>query len=1425
MLSVKSISSGGGAGSAARYYDGLAKEDYYTHGGEPPGVWYGQHAERLGLDGQIREGELGRALEGYHPHTGEALAENAGADHKPGWDCTFSAPKSVSMAWAAGSDSMRAEISQMQREAVQEAISMAEREAFHTRTGHAGAEWVPHQDGVAAALFEHSTSREGEAQLHTHAVISNLTEDGKRLDFDSRWKMSLGAAYRTALADRLQQRGFVIERDGKSFRVRDIPKDLEKEQSTRREQIKEALAEKGLRGGKAAAVAALDTRREKGEVNRSELVQQTREIAAAHGVTPEKIDAMAQPGTVEKEPMLTQAEMLSEMTREASTVSEQQLHALVLQEAQGKLNLVDAQSYLQDLKQNPELIALQDAKGNIRYTSQEMYQLEKRIGEQSRAMAVDKQSHNVPERHLQAAMASRTLSDEQAKALAHITQPGRFALVEGTAGAGKSYMLDAARDAWQRAGYNVHGCALAGKAAEGLEKSSGIQSATIHSTLNKLESGALKLDSKSVMVVDEGGMVGSRLMAELQNYVDAAGGKLVIVGDTRQLQPIDAGGAMRAQRESVGEFAAMNEIRRQNDDAEKAMVLQAKAGEFGNVMQHLDERGRILQHQDRQAVAKAMADGVVKDMQAGKTSIAMAETRAAVRQINEEARAAAKAAGLVTGPEAKFQTEDRQELFAQGDRIIFMKNDRQLGVKNGTTGTVEKAEDGKLVVRLDDSAQKSPDGKPIPGTERQVMVDAGAYNEVRHGYAMTVHKSQGVTVDRAHYSPGGMTHAELAYVALSRHRETVHLHITPEQMKDLAGAMSESRAKGTSQDYSLYQPKEQNHVTYHPDDRIRAAQHAVAVSQSNTGEDRRAGPAESLASVRDLSRCDLVRDAARAEMHVQDHASHHVDRERGARGDMRRQGTGPDAPRAGTGRYEQLTRQIERDASLAGKALESYRRGDKAPPTGKALDKAIKTGEIRPTKDSSGRVYYQHRDGRVQARDLYREVRQTHSRNLNHALLTKTRYMKVDKTFAGIKYGSQILKSGGTLKSELAGKLRDQLKNKDSALGKALQKGENWQKAGTLESMVARGKMALQQRSERAQTVKDLEKQAAAPDRIKQEIQAARQQEQRQRQEWHADKQEPKRSERQQPEKQEQKQERQQPERDQKQPEKQETKQPERQETRQQEKAQPERQDAGKQPDKQEQRQQPERQEVRQADQKQPERQQPEKQPERQEVRQAEKQEPKRSERQQPEQPEKQAQKQERQPEREGQRQEPKQQPEKQEQRQPERRQPEKQSERQPADKQEQRQQPERQEQRQEPKQPERQEVRQPDRENRHERQQDAGKQPDRDRQPDRQPEQIRDPGREASEIARSLRDATPQTPEISRNHGPEQKTPGHESEASKENAKAKDGKESAREAGEIAKSLKEAKAPERQQQEKQQERQQAEKQPTPERDHGDRGR
>lgn len=998
MLSVSKIGAGASASAVANYHEKesgkASKEDYYS--AEKSGVWKGEMARELGIEGkQIEKGELLASMQGYNPKTQEGLASNAGEAHKAGWDCTFSAPKSVSLAWAFGDEKTRKALESAHSKAVERAVDYMQHDSkAFTNKDRAGENAGAAADKLLVATYQHGASREGDPQLHSHCIVMNMTtrEDGTTaaLDMDMRWKMAIGAAYRAELSAELQHQGYQIERDKDSFRIADVSKEHEQEFSKRREQIEKAMKEGGHHSAAAASVAALSTRKAK-ELTPEQLEASWKQAAKEIGWQSPSLDHQG-----EREAMPSHAELLDKLTVQASTMTEQQLQAEVFREAQGKLSLEEAKSYLADLKASPEIIHLESSKPSMlqrgtehdqenRYTSREMWHLEKNMGEQATRMAGER-DHQVKDASLQAATASRTLSDEQKAALKHITQDsGRIAVVQGTAGAGKSYMLDAAREAWERDGYTVRGAALAGKAAEGLEKSSAIPSQTLHSLALELQQGKTTLDAKTVVVVDESGMVGSRQMAELMNRADQAGAKVVLVGDTRQLQPIDAGGAMRSIQERVGR-AEMNEIRRQQTEEGRQMVQDLAAGRSDKALEALDKAGCIREYQNRDQVRQGAAKEVVSDLKEGKSAILLAETRAEVHKINQLAREDAKAAGLVKGGDKPFQTERGERQFAEGDRVIFLKNDRQLGVKNGTTGTVEKAREGRITVKTDDG--------------KTVKVNEVGYRDIDHGYAMTVHKSQGVTVDRAHYVPGQMSHRELAYVAASRHRESVHIHTTTEAKKDLVQSFEKSQSKGTSQDYKA---KEQAGI-HKPDPQVREK-----------------------------------------------------------------------APR------------IQRDAELARKALEAHKRGEKAL-DGKKLDKAIKEGKAHIEKDSKGRSYVVHKDGRAQCRDLSKQLRETKA-GLTTSYIKTDKHLKVAGINTGIKTGTQILKSQGYT-ARMASNIKKEI-NQDKkpsswikspirqVANKALTKAESWERAGKLESIGARVKMAVEERQAKNELLKDLKEQAA----------------------------------------------------------------------------------------------------------------------------------------------------------------------------------------------------------------------------------------------------------------------------------------------------------------------------------------------------------
>ncbi|MBZ9739763.1 MULTISPECIES: Ti-type conjugative transfer relaxase TraA [unclassified Mesorhizobium] len=383
------------------------------------------------------------------------------------------------------------------------------------------------------------------------------------------------------------------------------------------------------------------------------------------------------------------------------------------------------------------------------------------------------------------------LDIEQVDAIRHVTNDTAIAAVVGLAGAGKSTLLDGARRAWETDGRRVIGAALAGKAAEGLEDSSGIKSRTLASWELAWADGRDKLQKGDVLVVDETGMVSSEQLARVLKIVEHAGAKAVLVGDPMQLQPIQAGAAFRAIVERIG-FAELTGVRRQREAwARDASRLFAR----GKVEEALDayaQRDRILQLETRDAAIerivtdwgqareeyRARAERENRKL-SGSELLVLAQTNDDVRRLNDAIRTVMAGQGALR-EERAFQTERGARQFAIGDRMIFLENARFFEkraqhlavqhVKNGMLGTVVSTttERGEtlLTVKLD--------------AGREVTFGPDTYRNIDHGYAATVHKSQGSTVDRSFVLATGMMDQHLAYVAMSRHRDRADLYMAHE---------------------------------------------------------------------------------------------------------------------------------------------------------------------------------------------------------------------------------------------------------------------------------------------------------------------------------------------------------------------------------------------------------------------------------------------------------------------------------------------------------------------------------------------------------------------------------------------------------------------------------------------------------------------
>ncbi|MBU6472915.1 MAG: Ti-type conjugative transfer relaxase TraA, partial [Alphaproteobacteria bacterium] len=430
-----------------------------------------------------------------------------------------------------------------------------------------------------------------------------------------------------------------------------------------------------------------------------------------------------------------------------------------------------------------------------RYSTKEMIAVERQLADSTDRMA-ESRTFAVGQRNIERAIAARSfLAEEQRDAIRHVAGPERISAVVGLAGAGKSTMLAAAREAWEAEGYRVFGAALAGKAAEGLEESSGIASRTLASWERGWERGYDRLSSRDVLVVDEAGMVGSRQLSRVIAHADRAGAKLVLVGDPEQLQPIGPGAAFRAVTERAG-VAELGQIRRQREDWQREASV-----DFGRQRTHegltaYAERDAIRFEDDIAAARRAIVKDVIADREArpDRSRLVLAHRRVDVRELNDMIRTARQTRGDLQN-EQTYRTAEGDRAFAAGDRLLFRENNRDLGVKNGMLGTVERAEPGRLEVRLDAAR----------GPGRVVSVSMADYAAVDHGYAVTIHKAQGATVDRSFVLASGSMDRHLTYVGMTRHRDSVTLYAGRNEFSDLAALSSRlSRAglKETTLDYA-----------------------------------------------------------------------------------------------------------------------------------------------------------------------------------------------------------------------------------------------------------------------------------------------------------------------------------------------------------------------------------------------------------------------------------------------------------------------------------------------------------------------------------------------------------------------------------------------------------------------------------------------
>jgi conjugative relaxase-like TrwC/TraI family protein len=802
MLSLSRMGVGAEAYYLREVADGL--EGYYSGAGESPGVWIGSACRDLGLVGEVAPEDLSAVLAGRSPRDGSELGSNRVAPERrvAGFDLTFSAPKSVSVLYGLGSDTVSREVRDAHHEAVVDALGYLETHAALARRGHGGLN-VLSTSGLVAAGYTHRTSRNGDPQLHTHVLVANVVHgtDGKWSALSSsplhHQVRTAGFVYQAAL------RTALVERLGVSFgpvvkgaaEIEGIPKGVLSEFSSRRQEILSRLEDLGGSSRRTREIATLETRHAKdpgleGPGLRERWLAQGMEM----GFGREEAEAvLGLPGRSEltlEDAEQVRKELLGRdgLTAERSAFERRDVVRAVAESLPDGARLHEIEGFAEWFVGDEEVVALERASraGERLLTTREMLRLEASVLSASREMAG--RGARVPEQVLESVLSERPeLSEEQAEMVRRLTTSGDgLQVVIGKAGTGKTYALDAARAAFQRGGYRVLGTALAARAAAELEAGAGIPSCTLARFLEPDNLTAIGL--RDVIVLDEAGMVGTRQLHELVRAAKRSMATVVLVGDHRQLPEIEAGGAFLGLGREVGAIE-LTENRRQVERWEREALDELRSGTVGKAVVAFDAHERIHLGQSAPSTREEMVRDFAKAYLEGASARMYALTRHDVDELNLLAREELRRAGRLGNDVMSVAGRS----FALADDVLFCRNDRRLAVMNGTRGTVIGLGDGGGLRVMTDEG------------ERLATRDYLEAGHVAHGYASTVHKAQGATVDRAFVLGSDAIYREAGYVAMSRARERTDLYVVTSAFdlsplgtyseQALCDALASSRAK------------------------------------------------------------------------------------------------------------------------------------------------------------------------------------------------------------------------------------------------------------------------------------------------------------------------------------------------------------------------------------------------------------------------------------------------------------------------------------------------------------------------------------------------------------------------------------------------------------------------------------------------------
>lgn len=726
MLSMSPIVGGGD------YYLELARDDYYLAGGEPPGVWMGSGAEHFGLENQtVTRGQLRNLMAGYSPQgDGKSLVQNAGkANRQKGHDLTFSAPKSVSVAWILLDPKERREIESAHEAAVKAALSYLEKHATHTRRDQQGTR--TENARMIAAVFRHSSSRAMDPQLHSHVLVQNVcvrsdggtgtlygyvgrNARGKVVETYNplyRHKMAAGAIYRLTLATELTRRlGFsIVKSEDFGFEIAGFRQEVLAAFSTRRNELVEEMEKAGVSTPQAIERLVLTTRKSKQEHSFQDSLSTWKAKLESLGVTSEQIArvspivARENRGTLDLNKII--AEESAQLLESNQNFELQKLHARVAErEVSCGFGWEQIETQIEKVLEESGLMH-----AGVHHTSKLISSTQNLATEESFRENVAK--FQLRNDYGVSADASRALllrnslqsklklSDQQRDAVEYLTEKRdglcSIRILEGDAGSGKTTILKSARQLLEANGYQVIGACLSGQAAAEMQRTAGIRSYTLRkleyewkkgfaysvtSHLGQLGKAVQKrktakpekrrhfqLNQKTVLVVDEAAMADTDLLNMVLEKANSTGAHVILVGDEKQCQAISHGGGFSAAKAQIGSFR-LTENWRQQDPEDRKVAIAFAEGDIAEALNNLAKRGRFtLRSSELSAINSLVEDWSKYGKKEPEKNLVLVGTHEQRLKVNEKCQRARF--GILKGALTPYLTNFEGQKLRINDRV------------------------------------------------------------------------------------------------------------------------------------------------------------------------------------------------------------------------------------------------------------------------------------------------------------------------------------------------------------------------------------------------------------------------------------------------------------------------------------------------------------------------------------------------------------------------------------------------------------------------------------------------------------------------------------------------------------------------------------------------------------------------------------